>query len=180
MLHLVLGSTMEMVWSSLGKFLMVDSVRTSKGQPNKMSYAGDRIMWIWRYRVMLLIFQGTLRAKPSDWSTLPLANCILSFIDGSYASVRGHPSVSLLPLSSPTLPLFICIPPPHLCTSSQGPHLKPTHRMSSTSRLPLRSHLSHIGQASDALGRSRVTLRHPPPSRGIPFIGGLVLGGLVL
>jgi hypothetical protein len=30
--------------------------------------------------------------------------------------VRGHPSVSLLPLSSPTLPLFICIPPPHLCT----------------------------------------------------------------
>jgi hypothetical protein len=33
--------------------------------------------------------------------------------------VRGHPSVSLLPLSSPTLPLFICIPPPHLCTSSK-------------------------------------------------------------
>jgi hypothetical protein len=32
------------------------------------------------------------------------------------ACVRGHPSVSLLPLSSPTLPLSICIPPPHLCT----------------------------------------------------------------
>jgi hypothetical protein len=31
-------------------------------------------------------------------------------------SVRGHPSVSLLPLSSPTLLLFICIHPPHLCT----------------------------------------------------------------
>jgi hypothetical protein len=31
-------------------------------------------------------------------------------------SVRGHPSISLLPLSSPTLPWFICIPPPHLCT----------------------------------------------------------------
>jgi predicted aspartyl protease len=30
--------------------------------------------------------------------------------------VRGHPSISLLPLSSPTLHLFICIPPPHLCT----------------------------------------------------------------
>jgi hypothetical protein len=30
--------------------------------------------------------------------------------------VRGHPSVSLLPLSCPTLHLFICIPPPHLCT----------------------------------------------------------------
>jgi hypothetical protein len=89
-------------------------------------------------------------------------------------------------LSSPTLPLFVCIPPAHLCTSSQGPHLKlttfqkPTHRMSSTSHLPLRSYLSHIGQASDALGQACVTLRHPPPSRGTPFIGGLVLGGLVL
>jgi hypothetical protein len=30
--------------------------------------------------------------------------------------VRGHPSISFLPLSSPTLHLFICIPPPHLCT----------------------------------------------------------------
>jgi hypothetical protein len=31
-------------------------------------------------------------------------------------SVRGHLSFSLLPLSSPTLHLFICIPPHHLCT----------------------------------------------------------------
>jgi hypothetical protein len=31
-------------------------------------------------------------------------------------NVRGHPSVSLLPISSPTLHLFICIHPPHLCT----------------------------------------------------------------
>jgi hypothetical protein len=35
------------------------------------------------------------------------------------ASVRGHLSVSLLPLSSPTLSLCICIPPPHLCTISK-------------------------------------------------------------
>jgi hypothetical protein len=34
-------------------------------------------------------------------------------------TVRGHPSVSLLPLSSPTLPLFICTPFPHLCTISR-------------------------------------------------------------
>jgi hypothetical protein len=34
-------------------------------------------------------------------------------------TVRGHPSISLLPLSSPTLPLFICIRPLHLCTSSK-------------------------------------------------------------
>jgi hypothetical protein len=30
--------------------------------------------------------------------------------------VRGYLSVSLLPISSPTLHLFICIHPPHLCT----------------------------------------------------------------
>jgi hypothetical protein len=35
---------------------------------------------------------------------------------GLVVCVKGHPSVSLLPLSSPTLYLFICIPPPHLCT----------------------------------------------------------------
>jgi hypothetical protein len=34
----------------------------------------------------------------------------------SQVFVRGHPSISLLPLSYPTLHLFICIPPPHLCT----------------------------------------------------------------
>jgi hypothetical protein len=42
-------------------------------------------------------------------------DAIMNVID----SVRGHPSVSLLPLSSPTLHLFICIPPPHLCTISK-------------------------------------------------------------
>jgi hypothetical protein len=73
-------------------------------------------------------------------------------------SVREHLSVSLLPLSSPTLPLFICtspIPLYHL----QGPHSKAndfriqspmtfqksTHQMSSTSRVPLHSYLSSIG-----------------------------------
>jgi hypothetical protein len=35
------------------------------------------------------------------------------------AIVRGHLSVFLPPLSSPTLPLFICIPPLHLCTISR-------------------------------------------------------------
>jgi hypothetical protein len=34
-------------------------------------------------------------------------------------TVRGHPSISLLPLSSPTLHLFICISSPHLCTISK-------------------------------------------------------------
>jgi hypothetical protein len=84
-LRLVFGSTIVIVWSSLGKFLTVDSVRTSKGRPSKMLYAGDRIMWIWRYSVMELSLQGTLRARPSDWLTSPLADCILSFMDGLYA-----------------------------------------------------------------------------------------------
>jgi hypothetical protein len=35
-----------------------------------------------------------------------------------YLSVRGHLSVSLLPFSSPTLPLSICIPHPYLCSIS--------------------------------------------------------------
>jgi hypothetical protein len=36
-----------------------------------------------------------------------------------YEGVRGHLSVSLPPLSSPTLPLFICSPSLHLCTISR-------------------------------------------------------------
>jgi hypothetical protein len=38
--------------------------------------------------------------------------CVNQVLEG----VRGHSSISLLPLSSPTLHLCICIPPPHLCT----------------------------------------------------------------
>jgi hypothetical protein len=61
-------------------------------------------------------------------------------------SVREHLSVSLLPLSSPTLHLFICIPPPHLCTSSKdhtssqrlpGPvQWLPRSRLTNSRRLP--------------------------------------------
>jgi hypothetical protein len=51
-----------------------------------------------------------------------------------YVLVRGHPSISLPLLSSPTLPLFICTPSPHLCTisrdytqSQQLPHQWPNN-----------------------------------------------------
>jgi hypothetical protein len=57
---------------------------------------------------------------------------------------------------------------------------KSTHRMSSTSRILLRSYLSCIGWASDALGQVHMTLWHPTLSCGCLFMGGLVLGGLVL
>jgi hypothetical protein len=40
-------------------------------------------------------------------------------MDGCLLTVRGHPSISLLPLSSPTLPLSICIPHPYLCIISK-------------------------------------------------------------
>jgi hypothetical protein len=43
------------------------------------------MMWIWRHRVIVLILQGTLQDRLSDWSTSLLANCILSLIDGLYA-----------------------------------------------------------------------------------------------
>jgi hypothetical protein len=55
-----------------------------------------------------------------------------------------------------------------------------THRKSLTFRSFLCSYLNSIGWASDALGQVRVTLWHPPLSRGQLFMGGLVLGGLVL
>jgi hypothetical protein len=103
-------------------------------------------------------------------------------------SVRGQPSVCLLPLSSPALPLFICTFPiplhhpqgPHSkaddsCIQSPTTFQKPTHRLSSTPRAPLCSYPSRIGRASDALGLVRMTPGHPLPSRGHPFMGGLVL-----
>jgi hypothetical protein len=108
-------------------------------------------------------------------------------------SVRGQLSISLLPLSSPALPLFICTFPIPL-HHPQGPHSKAddshiqspmtfqklTHRLSLTPCTPLHSYLSHIGWASDTLGLVHMTLRHPPLSHGHPFMGGLVIGGLVL
>jgi hypothetical protein len=42
------------------------------------------------------------------------------------------------------------------------------------------SYLSHTGRASDALGQVCVTLWYPPLSCGYPFMGDLVLGGLIL
>jgi hypothetical protein len=41
-------------------------------------------------------------------------------------------------------------------------------------------YLRSTGRDSDALGQVRMTLWHPPPSCGYLFMGGLVLGGLVL
>jgi hypothetical protein len=42
------------------------------------------------------------------------------------------------------------------------------------------SYLSRIRRALDAMGQVCMTLQHPLPSCGYPFMGGLVLGGLVL
>jgi hypothetical protein len=56
---------------------------------------------------------------------------------------------------------------------------KSTYRLSLTPYAPLCLYLSCIRQASDTLGLVLVTL-HPLPSCGHPFMGGLVIGGLVL
>jgi hypothetical protein len=75
-------------------------------------------------------------------------------------SVRGHPSVSLLPLSSPTLHLFICICPLHLCTILKD-HIHsrrllatvrwlPRSRLINSRRLPAPSSV-HTSTASDGL-----------------------------
>jgi hypothetical protein len=115
--------------------------------------------------------------------------------DNPNTTIRGHPSISLPLLSyyPPHLPLSICILPTpwyHL----PGPHSKAddfpiqspttfqksTHQMSSTSNLLFHLYLSRIRRVLDALGQVCVTLRHPPLSRGQLFMGGLVLGSLVL
>jgi hypothetical protein len=41
------------------------------------------------------------------------------------------------------------------------------------------SDLNGTGQAAHASGQVHVTLQHPLPSCGHPYMGGLVLGGLV-
>jgi hypothetical protein len=108
-------------------------------------------------------------------------------------TVRGHPSVSLLPLSLPTLPLFICIPPHHLCTSSKdhtssrrplGPMVRWLSRSHSTDGCRHPTPLSTL--TSEALDKlwmhwDRCAWHYStPPSCGLPFMGGLVLGGSVL
>jgi hypothetical protein len=42
------------------------------------------------------------------------------------------------------------------------------------------SDLNGTGRAADTSGQVRMTLRYPLPSCGHPFMGGLVIGGLVL
>jgi hypothetical protein len=73
--------------------------------------------------------------------------------------VRGHLSISLLPLLSPTPPLSICIPHPHLCTISKdhtysrrlsGPTVRrlSRSRLTNNRRLP-NSHSTRTLAASD-------------------------------
>jgi hypothetical protein len=49
-----------------------------------------------------------------------------------------------------------------------------------TSIPPHHSDLNGTARVVDALGQVRVTLQHPLPSHGHPYMGSLVLGGLVL
>jgi hypothetical protein len=82
---------------------------------------------------------------------------LFKVVDG----VRGHPSVSLLPLSSPTLPLSICTPYTHLCIISKDrtysrrpPSLTvrrlPRSRLTDSRRLPA-SPPTRTSTASDGL-----------------------------
>jgi hypothetical protein len=57
--------------------------------------------------------------KTQSWGIIKIQLFNVESAKLTIDAVRGHLSVSLLPLSSPTLPWFICIPPPHLCTSSK-------------------------------------------------------------
>jgi hypothetical protein len=83
----------------------------------------------------------------------------------SQGIVRGHPSISLLPLSSPTLPLSICTPYTHLCIISKDhtysrrpPSLTvrrlPRSRLTDSRRLPA-SPPARTSTASDGLRTHR-------------------------
>jgi hypothetical protein len=96
----------------------------------------------------------------SDSLSLPPVNCHQSQCH-PLSTVRGHPFVSLLPLSSPTLLLFICIHPPHLCTIPKDyNHSRwllglmvrrlPSSRLTNSRRLPA-SPPAHTSTASDRL-----------------------------
>jgi hypothetical protein len=88
-------------------------------------------------------------------------SCDATTLFSDNQSVRGHPSVSLLPLFSPTFYLCICIPPPHLCTISKdrtynqrplGPMVRwiPRSQLTDSWRLPA-SLPARTSTASDGL-----------------------------
>jgi hypothetical protein len=71
---------------------------------------------------MTLVVMGkriTQQQVPNPWRALKLAKRATPTTKSTTAPVRGHPSISLPPLSSTTLPLFICTSSPHLCTISR-------------------------------------------------------------
>jgi hypothetical protein len=82
------------------------------------------------YEILLIMTINSSDFAATNMVSTPLANvftadqCITALEQEIFTLqstkkknfVRGHPSISLLPLSSPTL-LFICIHPPHLCTT---------------------------------------------------------------
>jgi hypothetical protein len=80
--------------------------------------------------------------------------------------VRGHLSIPLLPHSSP-LPYSPPFPPVYMYDSQSSPPPPvlfwqlPLPKSMTLDPHPC-VHLSHIGQASDALGHISVTLQHPP------------------
>jgi hypothetical protein len=98
-----------------------------------------------------------------------------------------------------TSPLLSYSPPVHMYSISsplyhlQGLHPKPTTSRPwpddfldinspevNNFRSPHCSDLNSTARFTDASGQVHVTLWHPPPSHGHPYMGGLVLGGLIL
>jgi hypothetical protein len=130
---------------------------------------------------MLPLSQPALAEKPTATTQPPLHPFFhqCQGCKGTSVHFLTYPLLSYYP---PHLPLSICILPIPLY-HLQGPHSKAddfriqspmtfqksTHQMSSTSHALLRSYLSRIGRASDALGQVHVTLQHPLPLHGHPL-----------
>jgi hypothetical protein len=140
----------------------------------------------WDYTTFQTPF-GALRlvTLPMGWTnSIPIFHDNVTFI--LQAEIPHCKGTLVLFLTSPILshssPVHMYSPPSPLYYP-QGLYPEPTTPRPdgpTTSHVPTRSYLNSIGRTYDALGRVRVMPRHPPPSRGQPYLGGLVLGDLVL
>jgi hypothetical protein len=97
------------------------------------------------------------------------------------------PSPLLLSPCLYVLPHFTSVPSPGITHKAKNFHTNSlttpqtsTHQKSMTSILLHHSDLNGTARAADASGQVCVTLWYPPLSHGHPFMGGLVIGGLVL
>jgi hypothetical protein len=113
----------ELVLLSHGLMPIVNSTKTEPAATDTNAVKEWKIHELdVHVQIQLMLEEEQLTGGMSTKDAKETRNHILRRLQGD---VRGHTSISLPPLSSPTLPLFICISPTPLY-HLQGPHSKPT------------------------------------------------------